>query len=167
MKWDNKLFSFVFLLFFLLFGFSQKGNSQIDEANGIIVAFHPSVGNAINLSEKKEFNFFSEYNDSLFESAQLVKYSNNRYTVLFKTTKGGSFEKPITTDELDEIYASVEKVKPAEKALPTNDGGEKKLTKEELEKQQKKDDHYESVQTIAEITFQIIFVLLEIWAGSN
>lgn len=166
MGWNNLLFTFVFPLFFLLFGFPQKGNSQIDETNGIIVAFHPSVGNSINLTEKKEFNFFPEYNDSLFESAQLVKYSNDRYTVLFKTTKGGSFEKAITTGELDELYASVEKVKPAEKAPATNNSGEKKLSKEELEKQQKRDDHYESVQTIAEITFQIIFVLLEICANN-
>lgn len=164
MKPNKQIFSFLFSLFFLLFGFAINGNSQIDNARGVIVAFHPSVGNSINLSEKKELELFTEYNDSLFESAQLVKYSSESYTILFKSTKNESFEKAISIKELDEIYSKIEHSKPATKTLATADNTERELSKEEQEKIKKKEEHYESIQTIAEITFQIIFVLLEILA---
>ena len=86
---------FIFLLF-LLFGSAKNNFSQTDTVNGKIVAFHPSVGMGIDLLEKKQFSLFSEYTDSLFQSAQLVKYSTERYAVMIKTTNGQSFEKPIS-----------------------------------------------------------------------
>lgn len=159
---NMKTYLVLFFIFFLLFGSAKNGCSQIYDANGIIVAFHPSVGNAIDLSEKKELNLFPEYNDSLFESAQLIKYSNDRYALLFKTTKGGSFEKPITIKELDEIYFNIEKVKPSAKSS-SDDYVDNKASKKSSEK---RENRSENVQIAAEITLQIIFVFLEILANS-
>ena len=152
----------LFFLVLISFGIAENAISQT-EGNGKIVAFHPSAGNSITLSEKKEFFLFSEYNDSLFESAHLVKYSPANYAVLFKNTKGRSFEKPISVKELDCIYEKIEKVKPAVVITPTEDYVEKKaLTKEE----QKKIDRIEGAQMIAEISFQIIYTLLVILANN-
>lgn len=164
MRLNKKLFQILFFIFAISFGFAKNSNSQTYK-NGKIVAFHPSVGNSIDLSEKKQFLLFTEYNDSLFESAQLIKYNFDSFSVLFKTTKAESFEKSITIKELDEIYGFIEKAKPAATSL-NDDYVDKKPTKEKQEKQKKREDHYDSVQIVAEITFQIIFVLLEILAQS-
>ena len=159
MDYKNKLFLKLFLLFFISLGYAKTGIAQSDK-NGKIVAFHPSVGNSINLSEKKEFLLFTEYNDSLFESAQLIKYDIDSYTVLFKTTTGQSFEKPIPVHELDAIYSNIEKTKPA--ASSTDDYVEKNQSKEK----EIKKDRSQTGFIVAEITIQIVFVLLEILAHS-
>lgn len=160
MKYKTSTLLNLLFLFFISFGVAENGISQTDR-NGKIVAFHPSVGNSLTLSEKKEFSLFSEYNDSLFESAQLVKYSIDSYAVLFKNTKGKSFEKPISVQELDAIYAGIEKIKPAAVITPSDDYVEKKaLSKEE----QKRADRHESAEMIAEISFEIIYAILVILA---
>ena len=146
----------------LVIGVAKNGFSQSDR-NGKIVAFHPSVGNSINVYEKKELALFTEYNDSLFESAQLVKYSVDDYTILFKTIDNRSFEKLISIQELDTIYARIEKIKPINKTSPQVDYV---FDKEETEEMQKRAARIENVHMIAEISFQIIFVLLEILAQS-
>lgn len=154
-----------FFLFFMSFGFVKNGISQTDR-NGKIVAFHPSVGNSITLDEKKEFSLFTEYNDSLFESAQLFKYSvDTTYAVLFKTTNEKSFEKQISIKELDAIYASIEKRRPATTNTTVDDYFEKKPTKEEIE-EQKKANRKESAEMIAEISFQVIYTILIILANN-
>lgn len=157
----SHLIGFIFL-FLLFFSITKTSIAQTDIEKGKIIAFHPSVGNAITIWEKKEFNLFTEYTDSLFQSAELVKYANEKYTVLVKTTNGQSFEKPIFTSELDTIYSTIEKIKPAPKTN-TDDYFEDKA---EREARQKRVARAESVQMIAEISFQIIFVLLEILAYS-
>lgn len=156
MNFQKRPILILICILFILFGYTKSSISQTDK-NGKIVAFHPSVGNSINLQEKKEFGIFTEYNDSLFESAQLVKYNSESYTVLLKTTNGQSFEKPISIQELDALYANIEKVKP----VITDDYVEVNKPKE---KQFKKDNRSESAQIVAEITIQIVFVLLEILA---
>ncbi len=163
MQLDKTFFKGQFFIFFLLLGFAENCIAQTIDETGKIVKIHPSIGNSIDLSEKKEFQLFTEYNDSLFESAHLVKYGDENYTILIKTTTGKSFEKPISINELDAIYANIEKVKPAPNSQ-ADEVSERKLSKEELEKQQKKESHYDSIRTIAEISFQVIFVLLEIIA---
>lgn len=165
MQLNKKVFQGLVFIFFLLLGLAENCNSQTNDGNGKIVKIHPSIGNSINLSEKKEFQLFTEYNDSLFESAHLVKYTDSSYTILIKTTTGKSFEKPISIKELDAIYASIEKIRPAGTTPPADDKIEKKPTQEELEKQRKRENYYDSAQTIAEITFQIIYTLLLICAN--
>ena len=157
MKYKTSTLLNLLFLLFISFGFTENGISQTDR-NGKIVAFHPSVGNSLTLSEKKEFFLFSEYNDSLFESAQLVKHNIDTYTVLIKTTKGQSFEKSISIQELDAIYASIEKIKPQTKA--TDDYVVKPQSKEK----EIKTDKFEAGYIAAQITLQVIFVLLEILA---
>lgn len=162
----SKLLSPVLLLFILL-GSVKIGISQTDEANGKIVAFHPSLGTILNLSEKKQFNLFTEYTDSLFQSAQLVKYTNERYSVLIKTTNGQSFEKPITITELDAIYAKIEKIKPA--SAVTQEPLLDDYVQEKYSSKQKevKKNRSETAYIIAEVTIQILFVFLEILAQGN
>ncbi len=159
MKRQSPPFLKIFFLILTSFGLIQNGSSQ-DDRNGRIVAFHPAVGNSINLLEKKEFQLFTEYNDSLFESAQLVKYSADSYSILVKTISDQSFEKPITIQELDAIYAKIEKEKSTKTVV--DDYVEKKPPKEE----QKRANRSESAYMIAEITLQIVFVFLEILALS-
>lgn len=161
----SSLLKFLFL-FSIGLGVVKNCLSQT-ERNGKIVAFHPSVGNSITLSEKKEFSLFTEYNDSLFESAQLIKYHvDTTFAVIIKTTNGKSFEKPIGIKELDAIYASIEKLKPiSSKNTAVDDYFDKKPTKEEIEAK-KKADRKESAEMIAEISFQIIYVILVVLANN-
>ncbi len=148
-------------LFFSLLGIAKNSFSQND-GNGKIVAFHPSAGNTITLEEKKTFEIFSEYSDSLFQSAQLVKYSADNYSVLIKTISGESFEKPIAIKELDDIYARIEKVKPAKSLTkPEEDYVEEKQTSD---KKIKKDNRSETGYIVGEIVLQVLFVFLEILA---
>ena len=107
---------------------------------------------------------FPEYTDSLFQSAQLVKHSNDRYSIMIKTTNEKNFEKPISINNLDTIYAIIEKENPIPLNTVTDDYIAKKPSQEYLLKQKKRQDQYDSVKTVAEITFQILFVLLEILA---
>jgi hypothetical protein len=104
MKWVH-LFIFIFLTQFL--------HSQTAE-NGKVVALHPSIGNTIDIKEKKQFSLFPEYTDSLFESAQLIKYNDTTYTFLIKTTSGKSFERAAKFHEMQKDYATIESIKPAQ-----------------------------------------------------
>lgn len=162
MNFKKQIFLNLLCFFFLLFGNAKNGISQTDDRTGKIIAFHPSVGNSLDLSEKKEFGVFTEYNDSLFESAQLVKYSIDRYSVLVKTKNGQSFERPISIKELDAIYAGIEKLKPLSSTVETDDYVVEKPAKEKEIKKSRNDTAY----IIGEITLQILFVFLEVLAHS-
>ncbi len=156
MKYKTSTILSFFFLFFVSLGFVKNANSQTT-TNGKIVAFHPSVGNSITVSEKKELQLFTEYNDSLFESAQLIRYSADSYSVLIKTTKGNSFEKPVSLYELDAIYATIEKVKPFASTKSNDD-----YLTTETDKQVKRKDHSESVFMMIEVSFQVLFLFFEI-----
>ena len=58
----------------------------------------------------------------------------------------------------------IEKENPIPLNTVTDDYIAKKPSQEDLLKQKKRQDQYDSVKTVAEITFQILFVLLEILA---
>lgn len=146
------------LVLFFSFLLSLPSWSQTTHS-GKIVAFHPSVGNAITVKEKKEYDLFKEYNDSLFESAQLVKYSSDSFAILIKTTTGQSFEKPAGRQELDAIYAAIEKVKPFQRSAD-----DYVFDKTEEEERQKRINRSENIQFAVEVTLQIVFVFLEILA---
>lgn len=119
------------------------------------------------MKKKKQFALFPEYTDSLFQSAELVKYSNGDFKVLIKTTNGQSFEKPISTKELDDIYAKIEKVNPS-KIVTSNplldDYVEEKYNSKQKDARKSRS---ETASIIAEVTIQILFVFLEILAHSN
>ncbi len=86
-----------------------------------ILTLHPSVGKLIDVKEKKDFYLFPEYKDSLFESAEILKYNDSTYTIRFKTTSGTVFEKPTSIHELDAMYAKVDSKRPAEYVEPKKD----------------------------------------------
>lgn len=153
----------LFFAFLIVFVLSESLYAQT-EKNGKIVAFHPSAGNSLDLSEKKKYAIFTEYNDSLFESAQLIKYSSDSYSVLIKTVNGKSFEKPAAIRELDSIYAAIEKVKPTAFANAITET-ENKLTAEEKRKRERR---AEIADTLAQISYQSFIIILDIiWILAN
>ena len=97
---------------FALLLLSTLSYSQVP-ANGRIIILHPSVGNVIDQKEKEQFGLFKEYNDSLFESAELVKYNDTTFSFLITTRAGKSFERPSSDKEVREYYNTIENNKPA------------------------------------------------------
>lgn len=112
-----------------------------------IITLHPSVGNSIDVHEKKMFYLFSDYKDSIFESAEILKYNDSTYTFRFKTTNGKILEKPTNKHELDEMYAKIDRIKPVE------------YVKTEHEKEARKRS---SGNAKAEFGYNLANVLLEI-----
>ncbi|OFY85257.1 MAG: hypothetical protein A3F72_04445 [Bacteroidetes bacterium RIFCSPLOWO2_12_FULL_35_15] len=103
----KKLIYFV-LLFLPLLSIAQT-------SDGIkIITLHPSIGKSIDAQEKKEFFLFPDYKDSIFESAEILKYNDSTYAIRFTTITGKVFEKPVNTNELDAMFAKVDSKKPNE-----------------------------------------------------
>lgn len=147
------LFTIVFS--FLLFNF---GVGQTDNKDKI-VAFHPSIGNTLDKSEKIRYTVFPEYKDSLFESAQLIQHDSSSYSVLIKTTNAHSFKKEINRTELDIIYAKIESMQ------STNSGStDDYVDNSTTQKKEKKQDHADTARLAGEITLQIVFIALQILA---
>ena len=100
----------IFILLFLS-SFILKAQKACDE--GRIVALHPTIGQTITIDEKKKFSLLSQYADSTFESAQLVKYNDSTYSFVIRKTDGERSEKFITKIEVEKMYAQIEQIKPA------------------------------------------------------
>lgn len=103
-----KIIIYFILIFFPFSAIAQTGDSVK------ILTLHPSVGKSIDVKEKKEFYLFPDYKDSVFRSAEILKYNDTAYTIRFTTTTGNVFEKPTTTKELDAMFAKIDTVKPTE-----------------------------------------------------
>ncbi|MFL5762858.1 MAG: hypothetical protein ACJ77K_02880 [Bacteroidia bacterium] len=143
------------LLFALLISLFFKGFSQMDPV-GNIIAFHPSVGNSVDLKEKQTFGIFKEYNDSLFESAQLLKYNDSTFTIAVKVKDRNSFEVPATKAQLNEIYHAIDRIQPAEDV----DYVDKKTL--EQEERAKRERRAEVWSNIGQATMQGVIVFLEV-----
>jgi hypothetical protein len=128
-----------------------KGQTYFEEK---VIAFHPSAGNEIDLREKQEFNIFTEYSDSLFESAQLIIYGKGSYSIRIKAINGKTFEKPADTTELDSIYASIERVKPL---LAVKDAAIKAH-----EEKRKREERAETARIIADVTCRSIIIVIQV-----
>ncbi len=155
------LLNLISLLFVFQF-LTVDASSQTVEKEGKIVAFHPAAGNSITLAEKKEFGIFPEYNDSLFESAQLVKYDSARYTVLIKARTGQSLEREILQTELNAIYKKIESVKPVASIVkPSDDDYVVNDSPRSKEKEATKKWN-KSAYIAGQVTLQVLFLFLEI-----
>jgi hypothetical protein len=157
-------------LFLLLFIFAFRPAvllSQQDDANGRIIAFHPNAGNTITQSEKSEFGIFREYNDSLFDVAQLIKYNDSTYRILIKTVDGKSILKNTDQQELNAIYAAIDKVRPAEDykddAVPLSQRDEEKERIRRQRNQEWADFFTEStVRTMIFLTELTLYIIANI-----
>ncbi|MCW3085887.1 MAG: hypothetical protein JWP12_3253 [Bacteroidetes bacterium] len=100
------LFTFLCMCFILAVHAQMRGTGQI-------MMLHPSLGNTITLNEKQKFGLFPQQPDSTFETAQLVKYDDTTYTILFRTVCDDRFENTISINELLLMYIKVEQIQPA------------------------------------------------------
>jgi hypothetical protein len=155
-------FEFLILCILMVWMTSSTAFAQ-SEKNGKIISFHPSIGNSIELKEKQEYELFPEYSDSLFESAELIKFDSSNFEVKFKTKNAKSFNRPITTAQLDEIYYAIDRRQPLNQ--PTLD------EKNELQEIERKRRNAEIARNVAEIsleaffyTLQFIFIIIEMGA---
>jgi hypothetical protein len=124
------------------------------------ISFHPAVGLSIDLSEKKELHIFTEYNDSIFDSAVLLVDSTSNYSILFTTITGYVFEKPIVSSEKKAIYDLIEKVKPASAVMDPPDYYTVNEEKEKaLRKERRQADAY---RFWSEVTYQSVILILDI-----
>ena len=144
-----------FFLILSLIAFKVSVSQTKDE--GRVVSLHPSVGNVIDAKEKAKFSLFPEYNDSLFESAQLVKYNDTTYSFMIKPVQGKSFERPIEFNELRLYYNKIESIEPASKAITAVDPSDYYTEN----KGERKKDHMETAGYILETVFDVLFIILQ------
>lgn len=147
---------FFLLIFAILFSKSIFAQTNNDDR---IIAFHPLSGKTIDVHEKKKYTIFNEYNDSVFEIAQLVKHSNGSYSILVKTKSGKSIEKPASIAELDAIYASIEKIDPANIQAKSN------IVEYDTEKrsdEERRIRRTENAILVGDIALRTFFVLIDI-----
>jgi hypothetical protein len=143
MKW---LYSFAFLLFI-------HGSFSQNSEKGKIIILHPSVGNAIDAKEKKQYHLFPEYKDLLFQSAELVKYNDSTYTFLIKTTKAGSFERPAPFEERQQYYNAIENAKPAAITNPVDNTD---YYSDKVEKHERSRTNEETSAVVFEVIFDVL-----------
>jgi hypothetical protein len=145
----------IFLLFLFLPFFLQAQTADSVK----IITLHPSVGKSIDVKEKKEFYLFPDYNDSIFESAEILKYNDSTYTIRFKTTTGNFFEKPTNTKELDAMYAKVDRIKPAEYVETKHD--------RESRRSSSRNENAEWGYHVGSIILQVLLITLSILIHSS
>lgn len=144
--------------FFILFILPLFSLAQTAERIKVIT-LHPSVGKSIDVNEKREFYLFPDYNDSIFESAEILKYNDSIYFIRFKTTNGKEFEKPTNTNELDQMFAKVESRKPRD-YVESND--EKETRRRQVH------NHNEAIGLhIGNVILQVLLITLTILAQAS
>jgi Na+-transporting NADH:ubiquinone oxidoreductase subunit NqrC len=141
------------LLFFLIPLLSSAQTTD----SGMVITLHPAVGNTITANEKKQFDLFTEYNDSLFESAQIVKYNDSTYAIRLKTIQGNFFERETDSKELHTIYEKIERIKPVEK----DEYVENKRNSEQLKKD-KQEDRINTGFQFSQMFFELLVITLEV-----
>jgi hypothetical protein len=153
------------IIYFILIFFPFSAIAQTSDSVKILT-LHPSVGKSIDVKEKKEFYLFPDYKDSVFRSAEILKYNDTTYSIRFTTTTGKVFEKPTTTKELDAMYAKVDSKKPTEYV---QDKREKRSQRHERDP-----EYNENSRTNAEIglhvgniVLQVILITLSILAQAS
>jgi hypothetical protein len=100
---------YIFLLIFV--SISLKAQNHFDE--GKIIQLHPSTGFAVTPAAKIKYNLFPQFQDSVFEYAQLVKYNDSSFTFIFRTKYDGRVERSTTIAEINDVYNKIEKINPA------------------------------------------------------
>lgn len=126
-----------------------------------ILTLHPSVGKSIDVNEKKEFYLFPDYNDSVFKSAEILKYNDSTYTIRFTATTGKVFEKPTNTNELDAMYAKVDSKKPTE-YVETKQERKSEERERRSEQNRTSRDNAEMGFHIGNIILQVVLITLSI-----
>ena len=151
MKWIALLLQF--------FSFNLLHSQTI--VNGKVIILHPSVGNSIDLKEKKEFSLFPEYSNFEFESAQLIKHNDTTYTFLIFTTKGKSFERATNLREMQQYYNAIENIKPAPVAN-ANESDDYYTQKPEKDEEAK--PRHRNPALAFEIIFDVLLIALRVLA---
>ncbi len=144
--------------------FPSEISAQKLKWDGKIIPFHPAVGNEVSAAEKKEFGIFTEYNDSLFESAQLIEYDSSKYVVLIRSTRGTSFEREMPVTEKEAIYKRIESIKPFASIVEPGED-DYVVKKEDAGDTPKRKDHSQAWMTALDISLNVLFVFLEILAN--
>jgi hypothetical protein len=144
----KKLLTLFLFTMLSVFSYGQDSLSKV-------VCFHPVLGNLVDRSEKQEYDIFTEYTDSLFESAQLFRAADSSYTIVVKTSNGQSFQKSAGTEELDAIYHKVENTRSAQKAA---------TAKQKAEERREKERKAQNTAEWVEFGFNMFFISLEVLA---
>lgn len=100
-----------FTLFFLSFFFAKAQNAD----SGRVIGIHPAVGKSISREEKIRYALFPEYKDSLFESAEIIKYNDSTFMLHVRAVQGTEITTKVSTRELDDLFYDIEKVEKSKK----------------------------------------------------
>lgn len=90
----------------ILFPFIVSAQEVVNK--GKLVVLHPSVDSIITIDKKIKYALFPEYTNSVFGSAELIKYNDTVFSFVFKTTNGSTFERATTRTDIDKMYYQIE-----------------------------------------------------------
>lgn len=147
---------FSFLLLFLLCSLAKAQTPDSAKAIGI----HPAVGKSISCGEKIKYRLFTEYKDSLFKSAEVLKFNDSTYEAVIHTTKGIDVKTYLSTEEMDRLYFRIDEISKADKQ---HAGNFTDPSEEEEEKRIKRKQRASAAGDIfLEILGQAIIVSLQV-----
>jgi hypothetical protein len=116
-----------------------------------VIGLHPSVGKSISHDDKLRYDLFPEYNDSLFSSASIILNTDSSYTLSVTALNKKTIKRPITRQEMDELYRKIEHKAPAEATDYVQKESEKKAIRKER-----------ATHTFMNVLGQIVLISLQV-----
>lgn len=99
----KKLFVFSLII---LSSFAQAQTAD----SGKVIGIHPAVGKLITRDEKIRYRLFSEYKDSTFENAKIIKYNDSTFVLDVTSIQGTEIKTNVNTKQLDDLYFKIDDV---------------------------------------------------------
>ena len=78
-----------------------------------LIGIHPAVGKTIERDEKKEYHLFTDYNDSLFDYAQVFRKNDTTFRLVITSIRGSQQSYRLDTAAMNELYDRIDAVEQA------------------------------------------------------
>jgi hypothetical protein len=102
-----------FLLILSILFFLNLHARNTDSAK--VIGVHPAVGKLISLDEKIKYKLFTEYKDSVFVSAQVLKLNDSTFQLSVRSIQGIEIKNHISTKQLDDLFYRIDDVEKGKK----------------------------------------------------
>ena|SRR6218665_2889343 len=124
-----------------------------------VIGIHPAVGKSISREEKISYQLFTQYKDSLFESAYVLKLSDSTYEVVVRTIRGDYIRNQISSKEMDDLYYRVDEISKAGKQQNDHFANLSEEEKKRIRKQQRADA---AGEILLDFLGQMVLVTLQV-----
>ena len=96
-----------FLLLLLLLTFATQ--AQVSDTAKLI-GLHPAVGKVIDRDEKMKYRLFPDYDDRLFEKAELYSMNDTAYLLVITSVSGTKMKYHVNEVLMDKLYEQVDAI---------------------------------------------------------